>query len=108
MSINDNKIPMYDFFPHEDEERTNLSHINFKHTIDKQIYKFLVKCGNTGKTREQICKELNLPRSSVFDALTRLNIIKLIETDFKIKSKSRKGRPSTIYFVKHIPQGKNR
>lgn len=108
MSINENKIPIYDFFLEDSDQQSKFEHIDFKHAIDQLIYNFLVKCGNTGKTREQICNELNLPRSSVFDALTRLNIIKLIETDFKIKSKSKKGRPSTIYYVKNVPQGKNR
>lgn len=108
MSINENKIPIYEFFLHDSGEHTKYEKIDFKHTIDRQVYNYLIKCGNTGKTREQICKELNLARSSVFDALTRLHIIKLIETDYKIKSKSKKGRPSTIYFAKNVPQGKNR
>ena len=108
MSLNDNKIPFFNSFIQDSAIEIEEEHNEFRHIVDGQIFEYLRSHGNTGKTRDQICKELQLPRSSVFDALTRLQISKIVEIDFKIKSKSKKGRPSTIYYLKNIPQGKNR
>ena len=107
MSIQENKVSIVDY-QHTDFPIQSLNiDVEFKHAIDKMVFEFLLKNGNIGKTREQICSELSIPRSSVFDSLTRLNIAKMIEIDFK-KPKSKKGRPSTLYFLKNYNQGRNR
>ena len=87
--------------------QTEPKRFEIKNNTDKLIFEFLAK-NNTGKTREQISKELDLPRSSIFDSLNRLHLMNWIEIDFKIKSKSKKGRPSTLYFLKTITQGNKR
>ncbi len=107
MSIHDNKIPIYSEFEDYQPEQLEFKQIGLKNPSDRSIYEFLSK-NNSGKTREQICKELQLPRSSVYDALNRLYLSNFIEFDFKIKSKSKKGRPSTIYFLKNVTQGNKR
>ena len=108
MSLNDNKLPFYNQFIQDSTVELEDENTDFRHIVDKQIFDYLYSQGNNGRTREQICKELNLARSSVFDALMRLQILKIVEIDFKIKSKSKKGRPSTIYYLKNVPQGNNR
>ena len=107
MSLEEDKIQIFNIFSEFEEGKTLSDQVSFKNKTDSLIFDFLCK-NNTGKTRDQICKELGLPRSSVFDSLKRLNLTNLIETDFKIKSKSRKGRPSTIYYLKAVVQGGNR
>ena len=107
MSIQENKIPIADYQHTDFQIQPFNVDIEFKHTSDKLVFEFLLKSGNTGKTREQICSELNMPRSSVFDSLTRLTIAKMIEIDFK-KPKNKKGRPLTLYFLKNYNQGRNR
>lgn len=107
MSLKEDKAPIFNVLAEYEEKYSSVEALTFKNKTDSLIFEFLSK-NNTGKTREQICNELGLPRSSVFDSLNRLNLTNLIETDFKIKSKSRKGRPSTIYYLKTISQGGNR
>ena len=107
MSIHDNKVPIYESFNDYYLNKELDDQTQFKNSTDGLIFQFLAK-NNSGKTRDQICKGLNLARSSVYDSLNRLNLTNLIEIDFKIKSKSKKGRPSTIYYLKNVKQGKNR
>ena len=107
MSINYNKISIYESINEYYQNKELIDQPQFKNSTDSLIFQFLAK-NNTGKTRDQICKNLNLARSSVYDSLNRLNLTNLIEIDFKIKSKSKKGRPSTIYYLKNVKQGKNR
>ena len=73
----------------------------FKKPLDKRIYEYLIQHGNVGKTRDQISNDVYSPRSSVYDALKRMTLLNLIEYDYKRKSKSRKGRPFTVYYVKN-------
>lgn len=107
MSLKEDRVPIFDVLANYGEKYSSYEPFVFKNRTDALIFEFLSK-NNTGKTREQICKELGLPRSSVFDSLNRLNLTNLIEMEFKIKSKSRKGRPSTIYYLKTVSQGGNR
>ena len=69
--------------------------------IEREILSFLLRTGNQGKIRSEISGNLKFPRTTVFDALKRLQNRGLIETEF-IPSKTRVGRPQTIYFVKGI------
>jgi len=107
MSINDNNIPFYLSFVQNIEFKDSIEQIQFKHTTDRIIYQFLLRTGNVGKTREQICAELELPRSSVYDAINRMNLAKLVEIDYK-KPRSKKGRPLTVYYLVNFTQGRNR
>ena len=85
-----------------------ISHILFKKQLDKEIATFLYKSRNIGKTRDQICKEVNFARSSVFDSLNRMILMDLIEQDHKIINKIKKGRPSTLFYLKYVKQGNKR
>ena len=73
--------------------------------LDTDILNFLLNSKNDGKTRSQICDAVEAAWSSVFDALKRLSLQGIIEIDFK---KNQKGRPSTVYFLTSIKQGKYR
>ena len=86
MSLEEDKIQIFNIFSEFEEGKTLSDQVSFKNKTDSLIFDFLCK-NNTGK---------------------RLNLTNLIETDFKIKSKSRKGRPSTIYYLKAVVQGGNR
>lgn len=77
------------------------------HNIEKKILYFLIKTGNTGKTRTQIAAAINCPRTTIFDAITRLSAIGVIELDYRY-SRIKKGRPQTLYFTKIKPQGNRR
>ena len=105
MSLQHDRSPIYELGNELfDQTTSNDNAIVLKNKTDDLIYHFLLK-NNSGKTRDQICTELHLARSSVFDSLNRMHLCGFIETDYKIKSKSRKGRPSTIYYLKNISQG---
>ena len=107
MSIQGKDVPVYHPIVQDFGFKINWEQLKFKHITDKQIYQFLIQTGNIGKTRDQICTELQIPRSSVYDAVNRLNLAKLVEIDFK-KPKSKKGRPLTVYYLKNLRQGGNR
>ena len=77
------------------------------HMVEKKILFFLIRTGNTGKTRAQIAAALDCPRTTVFDAISRLSVVGLIEFDYK-HSKTKTGRPQTLYFTKMRPQGNRR
>ena len=82
--------------------------VDFKRTLDKEIALFLFNSRNVGKTRDQICKNLNAARSSVYDSLNRMVLMDIIEQDHKILNKANKGRPSTLFFLKNTKQGNRR
>jgi predicted transcriptional regulator len=76
----------------------------FKKDLDRDIACFLYRTKNSGRTRDQICEAINAARSSVYDSLARMILMDIIEIDHKILNKTKKGRPSTIYYLKHPAQ----
>jgi predicted transcriptional regulator len=111
MSLHENKITNYDIFEFELINNSKSELLTFKREIDRQIYEFLAKSGNTGKSREQISKEINVPRSSAYDSLYRMILSDLIEIDYKNGKKNKTktiGRPVTLYYIKGTSQGRKR
>jgi predicted ArsR family transcriptional regulator len=75
--------------------------------LEKDIVNFLVLTGNCGKTRNEIVTYLNIPRTTIYDSLNRMNRKDKIEIDYKLSRKG-KGRPETIFFLKGFKQGTHR
>ncbi|MHA2362734.1 MAG: hypothetical protein ACXAC7_02155 [Candidatus Hodarchaeales archaeon] len=75
--------------------------------LNEQILKFLENSGNIGKTRSQVCKAVNAPRTTVYDTIQRMVHKNIIEVDYR-HFKGKRGRPQTLFYLKGQQQGNRR
>ncbi|MHA2103743.1 MAG: helix-turn-helix domain-containing protein [Candidatus Hodarchaeales archaeon] len=80
---------------------------NKRYLLERDIVNFLILTGNVGKTRKELVLHLDIPRTTVYDSLNRMDRNGLIEVDYKL-SKKGKGRPQTLFYLKGFNQGINR
>jgi uncharacterized membrane protein len=80
---------------------------NKRYLLEREIVNYLILNGNDGKTRKELVMHLDIPRTTVYDSLNRMNRKGLIEVDYKL-SKKGKGRPQTLFYLKGFNQGTNR
>ncbi len=67
-----------------------------KNSIDKEILKILSEEG--AKSRPNLVKRTGIPRTTVFDALSRLNVLGLIE-ELSLYERGKKGRPTKVFQI---------
>lgn len=90
-----------------EERPSQAKKVNKLKLLENEIANFLILTGNEGKTRKELVLYLNVPRTTVYDSLNRMNRKGLIEIDHKL-SKKGKGRPQTLFYLKGFNQGINR